>query len=128
MDDFIDVIPDLNNEMISPPTSGTTTVLPVFSTGGLYISKFNTLKDEDLGLLITENPDICQGKAIIFGTRISVVNIVELYHILGWDVQKIQDEYLHLAKEQILAALEYYESHQSEIDRYLKEEKETEET
>ncbi|MEK7449949.1 MAG: hypothetical protein AAB019_10775, partial [Planctomycetota bacterium] len=37
---------------------------------------------------------------------------------------KIEDEYPSLTKEQIKAALEYYNTHQKEIDAYLQEEKE----
>jgi len=59
------------------------------------------------------------------GTRISVANIVELHHLLGWSIEKIKEEYPHLNREQILAALEYYEENTREIDGYLQGEKET---
>lgn len=104
--------------------STTTTIRTVIPVGGLYISKINTLADETAlrSSLITKDPRICQGKPIIRGTRISVSNIVELYYLLGWDVQKIIDAYPHLSDQQIMAAIEYYESHKAEIDSYLREE------
>jgi uncharacterized protein (DUF433 family) len=75
-------------------------------------------------LLIGCRPEICQGIPIIRGTRIAVANIVELHHLLGWSIQRIRDEYSFLNEEQIFAALEYYDSHSSEIDSYLQEETE----
>jgi len=93
------------------------------------ISYENTISDERAlrSLLITKNPEICNNKPIILGTRISVTNIVELHHILGWSVEKIREEYPFLTEEQIIAALEYYSYHPEEIENYLKEEKEVNE-
>ena len=93
---------------------------------GIYRSKNSFFANEKAlrSLHITNNPKICQGKPIIRGTRISVSHIVELRDELGWDIQKIEDEYPSLTKEQIKAALEYYNTHQKEIDAYLQEEKE----
>ncbi len=76
-------------------------------------------------LLIERTHRICRGEPILRGTRISVANIVELHHLLGWSIEKIKEEYPHLNREQILAALEYYEENTREIDGYLQGEKET---
>jgi len=58
---------------------------------------------------IAKNPKICGGEPTIFGTRITVSDIVELHHSLGWDIQKILDEYPWLAEQQIIAALQYHQ-------------------
>lgn len=95
--------------------------------GWRYESGQNTIADEwSLRTLhIVSDPKICNGRPTILGTRIAVSNIVELHHLLGWDVQRILDEYPYLNKEQVIATLEYYEQHTEEIDKYLMEEKET---
>ena len=77
-------------------------------------------------LLIEWNPGICHCEPILRGTRISVANIVELHHLLGWGIEKIKEEYPHLREDHVLAALEYYEEHPREIDAYLQQERETE--
>lgn len=107
-------------------TSGTTTTTSIFIMSGVYDNKSNILTDETVlkTLLISRDPKICQGKPVIRGTRISVCNIVELHYLLSWDIQRIRDEYPHLGNEEIIAALEYYESHKKEIDSYLQEETE----
>ena len=74
--------------------------------------------------MIGRNPTICSGEPILIGTRISVVNIVELRHLLGWNITRIREAYPQLTEQQILATLEYYEEYTREIDRYLQEEKE----
>lgn len=97
----------------------------VFGWG--YESGRNKIAEESSlrTLRIVSNNKICNGRPTILGTRIAVSNIVELHHLLGWDVQRILDEYPYLNKEQVIAALEYYEQHTKEIDKYLMEEKET---
>ena len=77
-------------------------------------------------LLIERNPGICRGEPILRGTRISVANIVELHHLLGWSIEKIKEEYPYLREDHVWAALEYYEERPREIDDYLQQEKETE--
>ena len=77
-------------------------------------------------LLIERNPGICRGEPILRSTRISVANIVELHHLLGWSVEKIKEEYPYLQVDHVLAALEYYEERPREIDGYLQQEREAE--
>ncbi len=95
--------------------------------GWTYAGGQNTIADESSlrTLLIVSDPKICNGRPTVLGTRIAVSNIVELHHLLGWDVQKILDEYPHLNREQVIAALEYYEQHTEKIDKHIMEEKET---
>lgn len=115
---------DREFQIIEEQINSTTTIRTLIPVGGLYNSKINTLADETVlrASLITRDSKICQGKPIIRGTRISVSNIVELYYLLNWDVQKIRDAYPHLSDQQIIAAVEYYENHKEEIDSYLREE------
>lgn len=110
-------------------TSATTSVqsgLVILPIDGIHPSRMWGLSSETaLGsLLIDKKPGICQGKPTIRGTRIAVHNIVELSARLDWSIQKIIDEYPQLTKEQIIAALDYYEDYQKEIDSYLLEEQE----
>ncbi|MBI4055561.1 MAG: DUF433 domain-containing protein [Elusimicrobia bacterium] len=77
-------------------------------------------------LLIGCDQSICSGEPIILGTRISVANIVELHHHLGWGLKNIHEEYPHLNPEQIRGALEYYDENTKQIDSYLQEEREIE--
>ncbi len=55
---------------------------------------------------ITVNPEILAGKPIIKGTRISVELILEMLSS-DMSVEEILDEYPHLKKEDILAAVKY---------------------
>ena len=107
--------------------SETASFITAMVFGWRHESGQNTIAEEwSLRTLhIVNNKKICNGRPTILGTRIAVSNIVELHHLLGWDVQRILDEYPYLNKEQVIAALEYYEQHTKEIDKYLMEEKET---
>lgn len=109
-------------EMINKTTSFET-VMPV---GEIYASGLNSVADEQSlrALLIVINPNICNGRPTILGTRIAVSHIVELHDLLEWGIQKIREEYPYLGEQQIVAALEYYQQNTREIDEHLKEEKE----
>jgi len=116
----------IDQELTAIQTTNTSEIKTLISIGGIYSTKLGALSDETTlrTLLIAKNSGICEGKPAIRGTRILVSNIIELHHLLGWDVQKIRDEYPHLTNEQILAALDYYELHTKEIDSYLQAEHE----
>ena len=105
----------------------TTSLITAMVFGWRYMSGQDTVADEWSlrALRIGSDPKICNGRPTILGTRIAVSNIVELHYLLGWDVQRILDEYPYLNEEQVIATLEYYEKHTEAIDRYLMEEKET---
>jgi len=113
--------------MIEGTSNETTSLVPAMAVDVMYTSYRNTIVDERSlrALLIIRNPEICNDRPIILDTRIAVSNIVELHHLLGWDIQKIREEYPYLSEQQIIATLEYYEQNTQEIDEYLKEEKET---
>ena len=53
---------------------------------------------------IEVNPRILAGKPVIKGTRISVYFILELLSN-GWTIDGILNEYPHLTREDVLAAL-----------------------
>ena len=56
--------------------------------------------------LIVTDPDILAGKPVIAGTRISVQLILEKMRD-GWTINNLLDDYPHLTREQIVAALAY---------------------
>jgi uncharacterized protein (DUF433 family) len=61
---------------------------------------------ENLINRITVNPEICNGKPIIRGLRITVSTILD-YLAAGETISNILDSYPILEKEDILACLEY---------------------
>lgn len=117
---------EIARQMIEGTSSETTSLVPAMAVDVMYTSYRNTIVDERSlrALLIIRIPEICNNRPTILGTRIAVSNVVELYHLLGWDIQRICEEYPYLSEQQIIAALEYYEQNTQEIDAYLKEEKE----
>lgn len=61
---------------------------------------------EDLIKRITLDPNICNGKPIIRGMRITVTTILE-YLAAGETTEKILEAYPSLEKDDIIACLEY---------------------
>ena len=118
---------EIEKQVDEASSNETTSFITAMPVDVRYISKQNTIADESSlrASLITKNPKICNNRPIILGTRIAISNIVELHHLLSWDIQKICEEYPYLNEQQIIAALEYYEQNTQEIDADLKEEKET---
>ena len=56
--------------------------------------------------LITTDPAILGGKPIIVGTRISVQLFLEKMRD-GWSIDNLLDDYPHLTRDQIIAAIAY---------------------
>lgn len=56
--------------------------------------------------LIVSHPDVLGGKPVIRGTRIAVAFILKLL-ASGWTIDQILENYPHLTKEGIQAALAY---------------------
>jgi len=54
---------------------------------------------------IEVNPEICNGKPVIKGTRITVKLILDLI-ANGWSIKEIMEEY-DLSEEQVKAAIKY---------------------
>jgi uncharacterized protein (DUF433 family) len=65
--------------------------------------------DTSSGQIITD-PAILAGKPVIAGTRISVQLILEKLRD-GWTIADLLDDYPHLTREQIIAALDYAAEH-----------------
>jgi uncharacterized protein (DUF433 family) len=61
---------------------------------------------DDTSALITTDPEILGGKPVIAGTRISVQLILEKIGD-GWSIQDLLEDYPHLTREQIIAAIAY---------------------
>jgi uncharacterized protein (DUF433 family) len=61
---------------------------------------------DDTSSLITSDPEILGGKPVIAGTRISVQLILEKLGD-GWSIQDLLEDYPHLTREQIIAAIAY---------------------
>jgi uncharacterized protein (DUF433 family) len=55
---------------------------------------------------IVVDPTICNGRPIIYGTRITVVTILE-FLAAGNSVEDVLGEYPSLVREDILACLQY---------------------
>ena len=61
---------------------------------------------DDTSSLITSDPEILGGKPVIAGTRISVQLILEKLGD-GWSIQDLLEDYPHLTRDQIIAAIAY---------------------
>ena len=61
---------------------------------------------DDTSALITADPEILGGKPVIAGTRISVQLILEKLRD-GWSIEDLLEDYPHLTREQIIAAIAY---------------------
>ncbi len=59
---------------------------------------------------IITDPAILAGKPVIAGTRISVQLVLEKLRD-GWTIADLLDDYPHLTREQIIAALDYAAEH-----------------
>ena len=73
-------------------------------------------------IVIVSTPDVCGGAARIKGTRIRVADIISSYKA-GYTVGEIAEWY-SISVEDVMAAVEYYKKHKSEIEAIIKEEEE----
>ena len=55
---------------------------------------------------VTINPDICNGKPVVKGTRITVQTVLE-FLAAGDTVEDVLEEYPALAREDVQACLDY---------------------
>ncbi|WP_153550680.1 DUF433 domain-containing protein [Candidatus Nanohalobium constans] len=51
--------------------------------------------------------DVLGGKRRIKGSRIRVIDVIESYQELGWDIEEISHEY-NLTPQQVLDAMKFY--------------------
>lgn len=80
--------------------------------------RLGILEDQEAETLhthITRVSEVCGGRPIVRGTRISVQTIVG-YYKLGMTVDEILDGLPHLTAAQVFDALSYYHDHQAEIE------------
>lgn len=64
--------------------------------------------------LLVRSPGVCGGRLRIEGTRITLLQIVNLYR-QGMTAEEIAEQYPHLTLAQVYAALAYYHANQGEI-------------
>lgn len=86
--------------MATLPTSATTTTIQPAS---------------DWSTMIVHTPGTCSGQARIDGTRIKVKHVFTWVEEMGMTPAQVVEEYPHLTRAQVHAALAYYWSHQEEI-------------
>ena len=72
--------------------------------------------------VIVSTPGTCGGKPRIDGTRICVQDIYYWHEIDGDSVEEIMEEYPHLSRSGIYAALSYFWDHEAEIKQHLVDE------
>jgi uncharacterized protein (DUF433 family) len=76
----------------------------------------------DWSAVIVHTPGTCSGEARIDGTRIKVKHVYRWVEEMGMTPAQVVEEYPHLTKAQVHAALAYYWSHQEEIRKDIEEE------
>lgn len=74
---------------------------------------------KEKGSKIVKNEEVLGGKPKIEGTRIGVVDVVELYSELDYHPERIATE-LDLRIEQVFSALQYFYEHPNEIRKEMK--------
>lgn len=72
---------------------------------------------------IVKNDEVLGGKPRIDGTRIGVVDVVELYSELDYPPEQIAMQ-LDLRMEQVFSALQYFYEHPDEIREEMRERRE----
>jgi len=73
---------------------------------------------------IVKTPDVLHGKPRIEGTRIGVFMLGESIREGGQSIKEILEGYPDLSREQVEAALDYYDHHPEEMDALRAEEEE----
>ena len=72
-----------------------------------------------------EHIEIVEGargpKPCIRGTRIRVVDVLNWYDGLGWSANEIVEQFPHITRADVYAALAYYWDNKEEIDRWIAE-------
>jgi uncharacterized protein (DUF433 family) len=76
----------------------------------------------DWSAVIVHTPGVCSGEARIDGTRIKVKHVYRWVEEMGMTPAQVVEQYPHLTRAQVHAALAYYWSHQDEIRKDIEEE------
>lgn len=69
----------------------------------------------EIGSLISQRPEIRDGRPCIAGTGVSVQRIAQWYN-MGFTAEEIARKISHLSLAQVHAALAYYHSNKTDID------------
>jgi uncharacterized protein (DUF433 family) len=69
---------------------------------------------------IEKVPGVIGGEPVLKKTRISVLAVVEYYELYG-SLPKVIEVFPEVPQEHLEAALAYYRDHQTEIERYRRE-------
>ena len=59
-----------------------------------------------MGDRITINPDVCNGRPVIRGTRVTVQTVLEFLGA-GDSIEEVLEEYPSLTREDVLACIQY---------------------
>lgn len=65
-------------------------------------------------------PGVCSGHPILTGTRMPVHDIVSYAALYGGRMECVQEDFPYLSREQLQAAIDYYQECQEEIDAILR--------
>jgi uncharacterized protein (DUF433 family) len=76
----------------------------------------------EIGTLLIRSPNVCGGRFLIDGTRMTVNQLVVWYK-QGYTPEEIADQYPHLTLPQVYTALAYYHANREEIEVDLAAEK-----
>jgi uncharacterized protein (DUF433 family) len=76
----------------------------------------------DWSALNVHTPGVCGGQARIDGTRITVKHVYRWVEEMGMAPAQVVEQYPHLTRAQVHAALAYYWSHRDETHRDIDEE------
>jgi uncharacterized protein (DUF433 family) len=78
----------------------------IININSLFPLLFNQHEEKSMKSSIIVNPDICNGKPIIAGTRIPVQTVMEFLGA-GDSIEEILEEYPSLSREDIYACLQF---------------------
>lgn len=80
----------------------------------------------EIGSLLSQSPNIRNGRPCIAGTR-TTVHRIAVWYKMGESPEEIAREYPHLSLAAVYAALTYYHANQTEIEADLAADAEEEE-
>jgi len=68
---------------------------------------------------IIKDNEICNGSAVIQGTRVRILDIIIEYEYLGWSPDQIIESHPQLTLSQVHDALSYYYENKETIDQEI---------
>jgi uncharacterized protein (DUF433 family) len=79
-----------------------------------------TIETDSSASLISQHPEVRQGRPCVRGTGIEVMFIVWMHRAHGLTPEALADEF-NITPEQVQAALDYYAHHHQEIDQLIEQ-------